>query len=332
MTTPLLEVKQLQTVFHTEEGAWPAVSDIDITLQPGEILGLVGESGSGKSVTGFSIFGMIDVPGEVTQGKVLFKGQDLRKLSAESMRKLRGDRIAMIFQDPLMTLNPVLRIEEQMLEAIDAHQSLPKADALKRCIDALSMVGIPAPEKRLRSYPHEFSGGMRQRVAIAIAMLNKPDLIICDEPTTALDVTIQGQILYRMQQICKEQGTALIWITHDLGVIAELADRVAVMYAGRIVETGTVADVLDAPRHPYTQGLLQSLPAQAVPGQRLSQINGMAPSLSGRVPGCAFAPRCSHATQHCVSEMPERTVIPGREFRCFHPLDAAPVTESAHTL
>ncbi len=332
MTTPLLEVKQLQTVFHTEEGAWPAVSDIDITLQPGEILGLVGESGSGKSVTGFSIFGMIDVPGEVTQGKVLFKGQDLRELSAESMRKLRGDRIAMIFQDPLMTLNPVLRIEEQMLEAIDAHQSLPKADALKRCIDALSMVGIPAPEKRLRSYPHEFSGGMRQRVAIAIAMLNKPDLIICDEPTTALDVTIQGQILYRMQQICKEQGTALIWITHDLGVIAELADRVAVMYAGRIVETGTVADVLDAPRHPYTQGLLQSLPAQAVPGQRLSQINGMAPSLSGRVPGCAFAPRCSHATQHCVSEMPERTVIPGREFRCFHPLDAAPVTESAHTL
>ena len=244
------------------------------------------------------------------------------------MRKLRGDRIAMIFQDPLMTLNPVLRIEEQMLEAIDAHQKLPKAEALKRCIDALAMVGIPAPEKRLRSYPHEFSGGMRQRVAIAIAMLNKPDLIICDEPTTALDVTIQGQILYRMQQICQEQGTALIWITHDLGVIAELADRVAVMYAGRVVETGAVAEVLDAPRHPYTQGLLQSLPAQATPGARLSQINGMAPSLSGRVPGCAFAPRCGRATQRCVDEQPPVTHIPGREFRCFFPLEAtrAPAT------
>ncbi|MEG1200607.1 MAG: ABC transporter ATP-binding protein [Comamonas sp.] len=332
MSTPLLEVNNLQTVFHTEEGAWPAVSDIHINLQPGEILGLVGESGSGKSVTGFSIFGMIDAPGEVTQGQVLFKGQDLRHLSQESMRKLRGDRIAMIFQDPLMTLNPVLRIEEQMLEAIDAHQKLPKAEALKRCIDALSMVGIPAPEKRLRSYPHEFSGGMRQRVAIAIAMLNKPDLIICDESTTALDVTIQGQILYRMQQICRDNGTALIWITHDLGVIAELADRVAVMYAGRIVETGATNEVLDAPRHPYTQGLLNSLPAQATPGARLTQINGMAPSLSGRVPGCAFAPRCTHATQHCVDHQPDLTTVPGREFRCFHPLDAQPATESAETL
>ncbi|MDR2330943.1 MAG: ABC transporter ATP-binding protein [Comamonas sp.] len=322
MTIPLLEVQDLQTVFHTEEGAWPAVSDIDIRLEAGEILGLVGESGSGKSVTGFSIFGMIDAPGEVTQGKVLFKGQDLRELSAESMRKLRGDRIAMIFQDPLMTLNPVLRIEEQMLEAIDAHQKLPKAQALERCVEALAMVGIPAPEKRLRSYPHEFSGGMRQRVAIAIAMLNRPDLIICDEPTTALDVTIQGQILYRMQQICQAQGTALIWITHDLGVIAELADRVAVMYGGRIVETGTVAEVLDAPRHPYTQGLLNSLPAQATPGERLTQINGMAPSLSGRVPGCAFAPRCSRATPRCVDEQPPVTTIPGRAFRCFVPLEA----------
>ena len=322
MTTPLLEVHNLQTVFHTEEGAWPAVSDIHISLQPGEILGLVGESGSGKSATGFSIFGMVDAPGEVTQGQVLFKGQDLRALPPEAMRKLRGDRIAMIFQDPLMTLNPVLRIEEQMLEAISAHQKMSKADAIQRCVEALAMVGIPAPEKRLRSYPHEFSGGMRQRVAIAIAMLNKPDLIICDEPTTALDVTIQGQILYRMQQICQEQGTALIWITHDLGVIAELADRVAVMYAGRIVETGTVAEVLDAPRHPYTQGLLNSLPAQATPGARLSQINGMAPSLSGRVPGCAFAPRCTRATPQCVAEQPPVTTIPGREFRCFDPLEA----------
>ena len=324
MTAPLLQVQQLQTVFHTEEGAWPAVSDIDLTLQPGEIVGLVGESGSGKSVTGFSIFGMIDPPGEITQGKVLFKGQDLRLLPADAMRKLRGDRIAMIFQDPLMTLNPVLRIEEQMLEAIQAHQSMPRAAAIARCVEALEMVGIPAAASRLRSYPHEFSGGMRQRVAIAIAMLNRPDLIICDEPTTALDVTIQGQILYRMQQICREHGTALIWITHDLGVIAELADRVAVMYAGRIVETGAVANVLDAPRHPYTQGLLQSLPAQATPGQRLAQINGMAPSLSGRVPGCAFAPRCAYAQPQCVQQQPALTDIPGRQYRCFFPLQASP--------
>ncbi|SDL93093.1 peptide/nickel transport system ATP-binding protein [Oryzisolibacter propanilivorax] len=317
---PLLDVRGLSTVFHTEEGAWPAVSEVDIRLAPGEILGLVGESGSGKSVTGFSLFGMIDPPGEVIAGEVLLQGQDLRRMAPEALRQLRGNRIAMIFQDPLMTLNPVLRIEEQMLEAIEQHQKLGRPQARQRCVEALEMVGIPAPEKRLRSYPHEFSGGMRQRVAIAIAMLNRPELIICDEPTTALDVTIQGQILYRMQRICADQGTALIWITHDLGVIAELADRVAVMYAGRIVEQGAVADVLDAPRHPYTQGLLSSLPSRTQPGERLAQINGMAPSLSARVPGCAFAPRCARASQRCVTEQPAPTQVPGRMFRCFHPL------------
>ena len=253
---PLLSVRGLHTVFHTEEGAWPAVSGVDLTIQPGEIVGLVGESGSGKSVTGFSIFGLIDPPGEVIAGEVLFKGQNLRDLSEEQMRQLRGNRIAMIFQDPLMTLNPVLRIEEQMLEAIQTHASVPRAQALKRCIEALEMVGIPSAESRLRGFPHEFSGGMRQRVAIAIAMLNQPELIICDEPTTALDVTIQGQILYRMQEICRTHGTALVWITHDLGVIAELADQVAVMYAGKIVESGPVSEVLDNPAHPYTRGRL----------------------------------------------------------------------------
>ncbi|PAT34215.1 ABC transporter ATP-binding protein [Vandammella animalimorsus] len=327
MAEPLLEIRNLHTVFHTEEGAWPAVSELSLQLQRGEILGLVGESGSGKSVTGFSIFGMIDAPGEVTQGQVLLQGQDLRQLTPKAMRSLRGRRIAMIFQDPLMTLNPVLRIQEQMMEAILAHERVPRAQALQRCAQALAMVGIPAPQKRLRSWPHEFSGGMRQRVAIAIAMLNRPDLIICDEPTTALDVTIQGQILYRMQQICQQHGTALIWITHDLGVIAELADRVAVMYAGRIVESGQVDAVFDAPRHPYTQGLLQSLPAQAQPGQRLAQINGMAPSLSGRVSGCAFAPRCPRASARCLSEQPapstEATAQGPREYRCFHPLQAS---------
>ncbi len=322
MTTPLLEVRGLHTVFHTEEGAWPAVSGVDLTIQPGEILGLVGESGSGKSVTGFSIFGLIDPPGEVIGGDIVFQGRQLRGLSEEQMRQLRGDRIAMIFQDPLMTLNPVLRIEEQMFEAIQAHANVPRAELRRRCVEALEMVGIPAPEKRLRAYPHEFSGGMRQRVAIAIAMLNKPDLIICDEPTTALDVTIQGQILYRMQEICRTQGTALIWITHDLGVIAELADKVAVMYAGKIVEAGPVSEVLDAPAHPYTRGLLDSLPGAIQPGERLRQISGMAPMLSNRPPGCAFAPRCAHASAPCTTSEPANTTIGQRSYRCFAPLVA----------
>ncbi|MFQ6684868.1 ABC transporter ATP-binding protein, partial [Bordetella pertussis] len=250
----LLDVRGLRTAFHTEAGAWPAVDGVDLVVRRGEIVGLVGESGSGKSVTGFSLLGLIDPPGEVVEGEIRFKGKDLRKLGEEQMRQLRGNRIAMIFQDPLMTLNPVLRIGEQMAEAILTHENVPRAQAMERCREALETVGIPSPDKRLRSFPHEFSGGMRQRVAIAIAMLNKPDLIICDEPTTALDVTIQGQILYRMQEICRQHDTALIWITHDLGVVAELADRVAVMYAGRIVESGPVDAVLDAPRHPYTRG------------------------------------------------------------------------------
>ena len=322
-TTPLLEVRGLHTVFHTEEGAWPAVSGVDLSIQPGEIVGLVGESGSGKSVTGFSIFGLIDPPGEVIAGEVLFKGQNLRSLTEEQMRQLRGDRIAMIFQDPLMTLNPVLRIEEQMLEAIQTHHpKVSRAAALKRCVEALEMVGIPAPASRLRNYPHEFSGGMRQRVAIAIAMLNQPELIICDEPTTALDVTIQGQILYRMQEICRTHGTALVWITHDLGVIAELADQVAVMYAGKIVESGPVSEVLDNPAHPYTRGLLDSLPGAIQPGERLRQISGMAPSLSNRPSGCAFQPRCTHALAQCAITEPDRTTVNNRTYRCFAPLVA----------
>ena len=320
MTTPLLAVRDLHTVFHTEEGAWPAVSGVDLSIQPGEILALVGESGSGKSVTGFSIFGLIDPHGEVIAGEVLFKGQNLRDLSEEQMRQLRGNRIAMIFQDPLMTLNPVLRIEEQMIEAIQTHARVSHAQALQRCIEALEMVGIPAAASRLRNYPHEFSGGMRQRVAIAIAMLNKPELIICDEPTTALDVTIQGQILYRMQEICRTHGTALVWITHDLGVIAELADKVAVMYAGKIVESGPVEQVLGSPAHPYTRGLLDSLPGAIQPGERLQQISGMAPMLSNRPAGCAFAPRCAHALPQCATSEPERTTVNERTYRCFAPL------------
>ncbi len=320
MNDTLLEVRGLRTAFHTEAGAWLAVDDVDLTVKRGEIVGLVGESGSGKSVTGFSLLGLIDPPGEVVEGKIRFKGKDLRKLDEEQMRQLRGNRIAMIFQDPLMTLNPVLKVGEQMLEAILTHENMPRQQALERCREALAMVGIPSPEKRLNAYPHEFSGGMRQRVAIAIAMLNRPDLIICDEPTTALDVTIQGQILYRMQEICREHQTALIWITHDLGVVAELADKVAVMYAGRIVESGPVNEVLDAPRHPYTRGLLDSMPARTQPGSRLHQINGMAPSLSARPSGCAFRPRCPNVIPRCTEQPPAATHEGPRSFRCYVPI------------
>jgi len=320
----LLDVQGLQTAFHTEEGAWLAVDGVDLQVRRGEIVGLVGESGSGKSVTGFSLIGLIDPPGEVVAGKVLFKGTDLTSLSQEELRKLRGNRIAMIFQDPLMTLNPVLTVGEQMAEAITTHYpDEPRAQVQRRCVQALERVGIPAPESRLKNHPHELSGGMRQRVAIAIAMLNDPELIIADEPTTALDVTIQAQILFEMQKLCNERNTALIWITHDLGVVAELADKVAVMYAGRIVETGAVADVLAAPRHPYTRGLLESMPGMAQPGERLTQIEGMAPPLTGRESGCAFRPRCPYRQERCGQEAPGVTQQGERQFRCHFPLDEA---------
>ena len=319
--TTLLQVNGLQTAFHTEEGAWLAVDGVDLQVKKGEIIGLVGESGSGKSVTGFSLIGLIDPPGEVVGGKVLFHGQDLRQLSEEQLRQLRGDRIAMIFQDPLMTLNPVLKVGEQMMEAILTHYpETQKAEARQRCCEALAQVGIPAPESRLDNYPHEFSGGMRQRVAIAIAMLNKPELIIADEPTTALDVTIQAQILYEMQKLCREQNTALIWITHDLGVVAELADHVAVMYAGKIVEYGAVQAVLQNPIHPYTEGLLNSMPGSAQPGARLQQIDGMAPTLTGREQGCTFRPRCPYAHPSCAQSAPPVEQIGQRQYRCYFPL------------
>jgi peptide/nickel transport system ATP-binding protein len=317
----LLEVRGLRTVFHALDGAYAAVNDVSFTVGPGEILGIVGESGSGKSVTGLSVMGLIDPPGEIVAGEILFRGEDLRRKSEAALRALRGDRIAMIFQDPLMTLNPVLRIDEQMVEAVTEHARIERAEALRRAASALAQVGIPSPEARLRGYPHELSGGMRQRVAIAIAMLNKPDLIIADEPTTALDVTIQGQILYEMQRLSRASGTAMIWITHDLGVVAELADRIAVMYAGRIVESGTVDEILDAPRHPYTHGLLRSVPAANSPGRRLAQIEGLSPSLAARPSGCAFHPRCPNALDICRHDDPAATVEPsGRAFRCHNPV------------
>ncbi|WP_420394202.1 ABC transporter ATP-binding protein [Acuticoccus sp.] len=323
MTTPLLEVAGLTTVFHTEDGTLTAIDDVSLTVAPGEIVGLVGESGSGKSVTGFSIMGLVDRPGEIVAGAVRFRGEDLVTKSEAELRRLRGSAISMIFQDPLMTLNPVLRIDTQMIEAVREHEDVSRGEALRRCAAALERVGIASASDRLRSYPHEFSGGMRQRVAIAIAMINRPDLIIADEPTTALDVTIQGQILAEMQSLCEETGTALIWITHDLGVIAGLAQRIAVMYAGRIVESGTVDGVLDAPRHPYTMGLIQSVPSEDVRGRRLAQIEGSAPPLSARPSGCAFHPRCTRRLPVCSRTWPEPTVAPdGHLFLCHNPIPA----------
>jgi peptide/nickel transport system ATP-binding protein len=318
-TAPTLCVSHLQTQFATRAGIVKAVDDVSFSVMPGQIMGLVGESGSGKSMTGYSIMGLIDRPGEVVGGSILLQGKELRGLSSEAMRAVRGERIAMIFQDPMMTLNPVLRIDTQMMEAVFAHHDVSKDTARAMARDALARVGIPSPDERLLAYPHQFSGGMRQRVAIAIALLNKPALIICDEPTTALDVTIQGQILYEMQKLCRESGTALIWITHDLSVVAGLADTVSVMYAGKIVESGTAHQVLEHPRHPYTHGLIASAPSRNPRGQPLRQIRGMTPSLLNLPVGCAFRDRCDHATPACTAQ-PALQEFDGRALRCFHPV------------
>ena len=318
----LLDVSDLQTEFATRDGVLRAVQGVSFSLDRGQVLGLVGESGSGKSVTGFSILGLIDPPGRIAGGSVRFDGQELVGAAEERLRALRGKRIAMIFQDPMMTLNPVLSVDTQMVETVLAHEKVSRQAARDRAVDALGRVGIASPHERLAQYPHQFSGGMRQRVAIAIALLHSPDLIIADEPTTALDVTVQGQILYEMQKLVREVGSALIWITHDLAVIAGLADRVAVMYAGRIVEAGAVDDVLDAPAHPYTRGLLDSVPANNTGGGRLNQIPGMTPSALKLAPGCAFRERCRYATERCGS-MPELAPLGARRVRCHHPLAAA---------
>jgi peptide/nickel transport system ATP-binding protein len=322
--TAILSVSNLKTHFFTRAGVVKSVDGVSFEVGKGEVLGLVGESGSGKSVTGFSIMGLIDPPGRIVEGAIRLNGRDLVGLSEDEMRKVRGREVAMIFQDPMMTLNPVLRIDTQMIEAITAHEKVSEKAARARARDALAKVGIPSPEERLSAYPHQFSGGMRQRVAIATALLNAPSLIVCDEPTTALDVTIQSQILAEMQQLCADTGAALIWITHDLTVIAGLAQRVAVMYAGRIVETGPVDDVLDAPIHPYTKGLLGSLPSAGVPGRPLAQIPGATPSLARLPQGCAFAPRCGHASELCRTAAPDSLAHGEARFaRCHHPLDAA---------
>ncbi|HSE78057.1 MAG TPA: ABC transporter ATP-binding protein [Alphaproteobacteria bacterium] len=317
---PTLLVDDLRTWFFTKAGIVKAVDGVSFSVDAGKVLGLVGESGSGKTVTGFSILGLVDPPGRIAGGRIVFKGRELIGLDEDEMRKLRGSRIAMIFQDPMMTLNPVLRIETQMIEAVKAHARVSDDDARRRAIDALGQVGIPSPEERLKAYPHQFSGGMRQRVAIAIAYLNKPDLIVADEPTTALDVTIQGQILFEAQKLCRLTGTALIWITHDLSVVASLADQVCVMYAGKIVEQGGVDDVLDRPAHPYTHGLIGSVPSRNARGRPLSQIPGMTPSPLNLPSGCSFRERCPRADRDCLEPPAMAEIGPGRLVRCVHPL------------
>ena len=317
--TPTLQVENLETHFFTKGGVAKAVNGVSFDVKRGEVMGLVGESGSGKTVTGFSLIGLVDEPGRIVGGSIKFNGEELIGASEERLQDLRGNRVAMIFQDPMMTLNPVLRIDTQMIETILAHEKVDKDTARQRCRDALGQVGISAAEERLKAYPHQFSGGMRQRVAIAIALLNKPDLIICDEPTTALDVTIQGQILYESQKLCRETGTSLIWITHDLAVVAGLADKICVMYAGRVVESGQIDGVLDSPIHPYTKGLLGSVPTHSNRGRRLIQIPGMAPSLLNLPEGCSFQARCPRVGDACKQQPPQTSPVEGRDIRCFHP-------------
>ena len=315
----VLEVAGLRTHFFTRAGVVKAVDGVDFTLERGEVMGLVGESGSGKTVTGFSILGLVDPPGRIVGGSIRYRGEELVGAPDERLRELRGNRIAMIFQDPMMTLNPVLRIDTQMVEAIRAHENVRRQAAWERARDGLGQVGIPSPEERLRAYPHQLSGGMRQRVTIAIAFLNAPELIIADEPTTALDVTIQAQIIYQAQKVCRERGAAMIWITHDLAVVAGLADRICVMYAGRIVEAGPTDDVIDRPLHPYTVGLLGSVPSANKRGQRLNQIPGMTPNMLALPKGCAFRERCARAGDACLADPDITEPAAGRAIRCFHP-------------
>ncbi len=318
----LLEVKNLSTHFFTKAGVVKAVEDVSFSLHKGEVLGLVGESGSGKSVTGFSLLGLVDPPGRIVAGSVKLAGQELVGLPAAAQRRYRGRRIAMVFQDPVMTLNPVLSIETQMGLALAAHERLTREAARLRMVEVLSRVGIPDPASRLGAFPHEFSGGMRQRVAIAIALLHGPDVIIADEPTTALDVSIQAQILAEMTALVRDVGLSLIWISHDLAVVSALASRIMVMYAGRVVESGPTVEVLAAPRHPYTAGLLASMPARVNRGAALVPIPGSTPSLLSLAGGCAFRPRCAHADGAC-GVMPELAGESLRLARCHHPLESA---------
>jgi peptide/nickel transport system ATP-binding protein len=300
----LLEVKDLEVKFALRFGDLTAINGVNFALDKGERLGIVGESGAGKSVTGFAIINLLSKPGFISAGQVLFEGRELNRLPEEDMRKIRGNRISMIFQDPMMTLNPVLTIRTQMVETVLAHENVSKAEAVDIALDKLKKVYIPSPEKRIHQYPHECSGGMRQRIVVAIALLTNPALIIADEPTTALDVTIQAEIMDLLQELCESEKMGLILITHDLAVVSQVTERIAVMYAGKIVEIGATQAVVHDPEHPYTRGLIKALPGSLQPGSRLNQIPGMMPTLTDIPPGCAFHPRCTLSDTVCRMEVP----------------------------
>ena len=305
MTEPVLSVQNLRVEFTTRRGVLRAIDGISFDIAKGEVLGVVGESGAGKSVTGNAVIGLIDAPGRIAGGEIRLSGRRIDNLPAEEMRKIRGKRIGMIFQDPLTSLNPLYKIGEQIIETIRTHSNLSESAARKRAIELLAEVGIPAPDKRIDSYPHEFSGGMRQRVVIALAICADPELIIADEPTTALDVSVQAQIISLIRRLGRDHGTAVMLVTHDMGVIAETCDRVAVMYSGRIAEIGPVQDVIRNPLHPYAKGLMGAIPTLAIEADRLVQIPGSMPRLSAIPPGCAFNPRCASAFDRCRTERPE---------------------------
>lgn len=301
----LLEVKNLRVEIPTRRGTLLAIDDVSFSIEPGEVLGVVGESGAGKSLTGAAIIGLLEPPGRVAAGEIWLEGVRIDNLPYEQMRRIRGKKIGAIFQDPLTSLNPLYTISKQLTETIKVHTDMTPAEARTRAIELLTEVGIPAAEKRIDSYPHEFSGGMRQRVVIALALCANPTLIVADEPTTALDVSIQAQIIALIKRLCEEHKTAVMLITHDMGVIAETADRVAVMYVGRIVEIGRVRDVIKHPKHPYTQGLMGSIPVLGHDVERLQQIDGSMPRLTEIPQGCAFNLRCPHAHDRCFKDRPD---------------------------
>ena len=317
MTPPVLSVRNLQVEFVTRRGTLRAIDGVSFDIAAGEVLGVVGESGAGKSLTGTAIIGLIDPPGRIAGGEIHLQGERIDNLPKEAMRSIRGKRIGMIFQDPLTSLNPLFRVSEQLIETIRTHTTLSEQQARDRAIALLTEVGIPAPEKRIDSYPHEFSGGMRQRVVIALALAAEPDLIIADEPTTALDVSVQAQIITLLKTLCRERGTAVMLVTHDMGVIAETADRVAVMYAGRIAEIGRVGDVVRKPRHPYAKGLMGAIPTLESSSERLLQIAGSMPRLTAIPNGCAFNPRCEKVFARCHLERPEPVLVETSQVACW---------------
>jgi len=314
----ILEVRNLQTFFETEDGEVKAVNGVSFDVPKGKTLGIVGESGSGKSITSLSILRLIDKPGKIVGGQILFKGEDILQYSNKKMREIRGNHISMIFQEPMTSLNPVYTVGEQIAESFIIHQGLNKKEALVKSVEMLKLVGIPSPEKRIKQYPHELSGGMRQRVMIAMALACNPDLLIADEPTTALDVTIQAQILELIKDLQKRLNMSVIFITHDLGVVAETCDKVAVMYCGKIVEYSDVRSLFKEPKHPYTVGLLNSLPRHDIDQEELTAIKGTVPSPKEMPIGCAFAPRCPHASEICHKKLPDLQTVNGEnQVRCW---------------